>query len=509
MRAAIYCRVSTDRQRERHTIGSQLSELPAFVARMGWTVVETYIDDGISGETVEGRPAFRKLLEDAAASSFDVLVVVDLDRITRARRSAEGALIYDHLRESHVKIATPSQGLIDLDDEDQDLLVGIKRELAKWEKRKILGRVTRGWREAARQGRKPRARDPYALRFTRDPAATGGGRWEVVPEEAALVGRIFGEAIAGHGVEEIALTLRAEGRVTRSGTPWHPVAVHRVLRSATVRGHARYRVGGDHIDVPVPRLVDDETWEAAQRSIDARRTFAGRAPASECLVAKLVRCGECGRTMTVRRSLYGPTGRLHVYYACMSTYVRRTGVEPCGNRYHATEEIDGLVWGRLRTLLVEDDAFAAEAAAGAGEPQPTVDPAATRRALASLVTAEREVLGRRRRGLLSAAACDGELVEIAAERGALEAQLAEHEARRLDGEVRRLELRDAAAQVAAMATALEAAPFEERQQLVRLIVPRRPGFGVTIHASGDIEIAGILAEKERSAPLLNPSHQNG
>jgi hypothetical protein len=68
--------------------------------------------------------------------------------------------------------------------------------------------------------------------------------------------------------------------------------------------------------------------------------------------------------------------------------------------------------------------------------------------------------------------------------GALEAQLAEHEARRLDGEVRRLELRDAAAQVAAMATALEAAPFEERQQLVRLIVPRRPGFGVTIHASG-------------------------
>lgn len=87
MKVAIYARVSTDRQRERHTIASQLRELPEHAARQGWTVVETFKDDGRSGETVDGRPGFQRLLDAAGRKQFDAILVIDLDRITRSKRS--------------------------------------------------------------------------------------------------------------------------------------------------------------------------------------------------------------------------------------------------------------------------------------------------------------------------------------------------------------------------------------------------------------------------------------
>lgn len=111
------------------------------------------MDNLAFGETVDERPAFRRVLDLAAESAFDILLVFDLDRITRARKSAEGAMIFDHFRDCGTKIATPGQGIIDLTDEDQDLLVSIKREMARWENRKRVARCMRGKRQAARRGR--------------------------------------------------------------------------------------------------------------------------------------------------------------------------------------------------------------------------------------------------------------------------------------------------------------------------------------------------------------------
>lgn len=62
-RAVIYARVSSERQRERHTIASQLSLLPGLVRQKDYhQVAEPYVDDGISGEMIEGRPAMTWLL---------------------------------------------------------------------------------------------------------------------------------------------------------------------------------------------------------------------------------------------------------------------------------------------------------------------------------------------------------------------------------------------------------------------------------------------------------------
>jgi DNA invertase Pin-like site-specific DNA recombinase len=89
LRAVLYARVSSLGQRDRHTIASQLSVLPKFVAARGWHLVKpanTYVDDGHTAKAgfLSQRAGFAHLLRDAGLGAFDVVVVADLDRLTRS-----------------------------------------------------------------------------------------------------------------------------------------------------------------------------------------------------------------------------------------------------------------------------------------------------------------------------------------------------------------------------------------------------------------------------------------
>lgn len=305
MKTAVYARVSTNRQKERQTIASQLRELPEYASRMEWTIVETYVDDGRSGETIEDRPEFQRLLQDAERERFEVLLVIDLDRITRSARSAEGALIYDLLREHRIKIATPAQGVIDLENEDQDLLAGIKRELAKWEKRKILGRMMRGKREAAKQGRRFGSRDPYGYRWVADHSLANKGSYVVVEDEAAIVRRIYAMAgEEGMGVNQIVHALNASGarmRVTTKhplGNRWARTTVTKLLKTRRYLGAFEvFKHLDEPIKIPLPAVVTHEAWLAANEGMKRRRSDTRWKHDHQYLIANIVRCGVCGRRM--------------------------------------------------------------------------------------------------------------------------------------------------------------------------------------------------------------------
>jgi DNA invertase Pin-like site-specific DNA recombinase len=80
-RAAIYVRVSTDRQ----TVENQLSELRRIADRRGWEVVEEYRDAGISGaKSRDGRPGLDQMLKDASKRRFDVVMAWAIDRLGRS-----------------------------------------------------------------------------------------------------------------------------------------------------------------------------------------------------------------------------------------------------------------------------------------------------------------------------------------------------------------------------------------------------------------------------------------
>ena len=70
-------------------------------------ILDPYVDDGISGETIDERPAMSKLLEDAERGLFDAVFVVDIDRLTRSQKSIDWEIIKDSLRKGHVTVVTP------------------------------------------------------------------------------------------------------------------------------------------------------------------------------------------------------------------------------------------------------------------------------------------------------------------------------------------------------------------------------------------------------------------
>lgn len=80
-RAAIYLRVSTDGQ----TTENQRRELEQTASRAGWQIVEIYEDAGISGaKGRDKRPAFDRLLKDAARRKFDIVAAWSVDRLGRS-----------------------------------------------------------------------------------------------------------------------------------------------------------------------------------------------------------------------------------------------------------------------------------------------------------------------------------------------------------------------------------------------------------------------------------------
>lgn len=80
-RAALYLRVSTDGQ----TTENQRRELEQAAGRAGWTIVEIYEDAGISGaKGRDKRPAFDRLLKDAARRKFNVVAAWSVDRLGRS-----------------------------------------------------------------------------------------------------------------------------------------------------------------------------------------------------------------------------------------------------------------------------------------------------------------------------------------------------------------------------------------------------------------------------------------
>ena len=105
--AAIYARVST---RNGQTTENQLRELRAVAERHGWEVVETYIDDGVSGaKGRDQRPGLNDLLKGVARREFDVVAAWSVDRLGRSLQDLIGTL--NELRAKNVDLYLHKQGL--------------------------------------------------------------------------------------------------------------------------------------------------------------------------------------------------------------------------------------------------------------------------------------------------------------------------------------------------------------------------------------------------------------
>lgn len=376
MTVALYARVSTDTQRESHTVESQLEALREFAVQEEWKVEDryVYIDDGHSGYHFD-RPALDRLRDAARDGLIDVLVVHDPDRL--ARRYAYQVLLLEELEHAGVKIRFLHQP--PPDSPEQKLLVQIQGAISEYERARILERTRRGRLFWARQGRPVSSKVPFGYRYVR-----GDGEPSVEIDSAAVevVERIFRWFAEDQmSCRQIALRLTAEGTQTPTGraTCWDPSTVRTILRNDTYLGtwhlnryrrefnpgKARPRVvekpREEWIPIAVPQLVDPELLSRA-REIETRggptnRPGAGPRPLTHPethLLRRLVVCGPCQRKMTCMNS---NAGKGHRYYWCRGPDPHRIGQpgNPCPHPTILAPQLDEFVWSDVVALLTDPD----------------------------------------------------------------------------------------------------------------------------------------------------------
>jgi DNA invertase Pin-like site-specific DNA recombinase len=147
-RAAIYVRVSTDRQ----TIENQLRELRQIAERRGWEVVHEYHDAGISGsKRREARPGLEEMLNDAQRRRFDVVMAWAIDRLGRSLIDLLGTI--QTLEACGVDLYFDQQS-IDTTTPAGRLMFQITGAFAEFERSMIRHRVRAGLKRAVASGKR-------------------------------------------------------------------------------------------------------------------------------------------------------------------------------------------------------------------------------------------------------------------------------------------------------------------------------------------------------------------
>src|SRR5947207_5513138 len=178
-RAAIYVRVSTDRQ----TVENHVRELRQIAERRGWQVVEQYSDAGISGSKGrDGRPGLDQMLKDASRRKFDVIMAWAIDRLGRSLIDLLGTI--QTLEASSVDLYLDQQS-IDTTTPMGTLMFQVCGAFAEFERSMIQQRIHAGLKRALAQGKTL-------------------GRPKV---DAALEGRIQAQLRGGRGMRKIAREL--------------------------------------------------------------------------------------------------------------------------------------------------------------------------------------------------------------------------------------------------------------------------------------------------------------
>jgi len=303
IRSAQYVRMSTEHQK--YSTTNQIAGIADYATRHGMTVVRTYVDEGRSGLSVDGRVALQRLLRDVTEghADFSCILVLDVSRWGRFQDVDEAAYLEYLCRRAGIEIRYCAEPFDNDGSLASSIVKTLKRAMAGEYSRELSAKVFAGQAHLISLGYRQGGPAGFGLRRMvineqghhkgelqrGEHKSLQTDRVVLIPgplEEVAVVRRIY-RWFADQGLNEraIAEALNREGIRTDLGRVWTPKSIRQLLtnekyignnvfnrHSAKLRGR-RVRNPAERViraQRAFPAIVDPDMFERVQRRI-ARR----------------------------------------------------------------------------------------------------------------------------------------------------------------------------------------------------------------------------------------------
>lgn len=406
IRAAIYCRCSTDEQwqgKDFSTLESQVAICKHAIAMKehedGWSLGQIFEDGGYSGGSIE-RPALQELIDEIEAGNIQAVVVYRLDRLTRSI-----ADFYElwKIFEIHGVVFVSATEAFSTDTPTGELFLNLLLSLAQWERQLTKQRVADKIAERSKRGYWNGGNPPFGYDYSKDEKL-------LIPnkQEAQIVTNVF-ELAAQYGTPtEIAKQLNKDGIKTKSflaikkdgktkmmgGKRWVGQNVTRLVRNAIYKGiivHGDNEYEGRH-----KALVDSKLWERANKKLVEKKpaqSLTRRSNRHEMLLKGILKCDHCNRHLVPKPAgKKDSDGNPYLYYTCgdLNKHGKKTD---CVLRNIPARAFEDFIIKLLAELGKHPDVVKATAEAAKREHQEAVKPfeAKLRRVTKELDEASKEV----------------------------------------------------------------------------------------------------------------------
>jgi DNA invertase Pin-like site-specific DNA recombinase/transposase len=362
--AYVYVRQSTDYQVQHHLESQQRQyELADHARSLGWSdsAVQIIDDDlGRSASGVQGRSGFRRLVSEVALGQAGVVLGLEVSRL--ARNNRDWYQLLDLCAAKQTLIAD-ADGIYEPSDYNDRLLLGLKGTMSEAELHILKGRMLAGVRHKAQKGE---------LRFHLPPGYEFDDQGKIVKtsdeQVSHLIELLFAKFFEVGTISGVSKYLQHEGLRMPRRSPFESKmrwvvayyrAVYLMLNNPIYAGTYAYGRTGVVTDIDVeghrrsrqrPKAMKDWdvvihdhhpayiTWgqfERIRKMAESNRA-AHRDQAStviregSALLQGIVRCGKCGRSMTIRyRGHTARTGRAYPYYCCHSGWTQQRSTAVC------------------------------------------------------------------------------------------------------------------------------------------------------------------------------------
>lgn len=315
----LYPRVSTEMQVEGYSLDGQKTSLKRFAEREEMQIVGIYEDAGKSGKSIEGRPAFKRMLSDIQEGlDVDYVLVYKLSRF--GRNAADILNSLEFIQSYGVNLLCIEEG-IDSSQTSGKLLISVLSAVAEIERENILEQTMNGRREKARQGKWNGGPAPYGYSLKDDTLV-------IEKDEAEIVRTIFDKFVhTNMGYTGIAKYLNLQGikKMPRKKTDIEEFSAHFIkilLDNPVYCGkiaygrRAREKVKGTKADYKVVNkqdyclvdglhegIVDEELWTKAheKRQETGVKSESKYGKERAHLLTGIIKCPKCGSGMYANR----------------------------------------------------------------------------------------------------------------------------------------------------------------------------------------------------------------